>query len=167
MKLELKKRKANPLLEREECEGLVDHEGGATPSSESLKGFLSEELDISKEKLEVDKIFTLKGRQKSKFWTRKAGISEEAGEIGKEEEGFECDECGKSFDSKRGLSIHQAQAHKVDRGEILSGTISEAKDEIEEMENPDYEKFLEAEKEGKDRKGMKKFLSEKIEEEDE
>ncbi len=29
-----------------------------------------------------------------------------------EDEGFECAECGKSFDTERGLHIHQAQKHE-------------------------------------------------------
>lgn len=42
--------------------------------------------------------------------------------------------------------------------EIVSGTIDDAKDEISELDNPDYEALLEAEKEGKDRKTLKDWI---------
>jgi hypothetical protein len=32
-------------------------------------------------------------------------------EVEEESEEFKCEECGRSFDSKRGLSAHKAQAH--------------------------------------------------------
>lgn len=90
----------------------------------------------------------------------------EGGEELEEEEGFKCEKCDKEFDTKRGLSIHQSQVHteeEKDYEEVLSGTISEAKEEIEEMEEPDFEKLLDVEKENKDRKGMKGYLEKKLE----
>ncbi len=42
--------------------------------------------------------------------------------------------------------------------EILSGTVGEAKDAIQELDNPDYERLLELEEEGKDRKTLKQFI---------
>jgi ribosomal protein L31E len=47
--------------------------------------------------------------------------------------------------------------------EALDGTVGEAKDNIEDLDNPDYERLLELEKEGKDRKTLKEFLESKIE----
>ncbi|MFP4045763.1 MAG: C2H2-type zinc finger protein [Candidatus Aenigmatarchaeota archaeon] len=92
--------------------------------------------------------------------------SEEKSE--KKEEAHECEICGKEFDTKRGLSIHQSQSHKEDEEEdyeqALSGTIGDGKKKINAMDNPDYEKLLEMEKENKDRKGMKQFLEGKLEE---
>lgn len=167
MKVDIKERNKNPLLERNELKGIIDHKNEATPSSETLKKFISKELDVEEEKVKIDKIFTLKGRQKSKFWAKEEGLSKDEAKSDKEEE-FECEECGKTFDSKRGLSIHQSQAHKeeeeVDYEEVVGGTISEAKDKINDMDNPDYEELLKAEKNGKDRKGMKKYLKPKVEE---
>lgn len=46
--------------------------------------------------------------------------------------------------------------------EILSGTVGDAKDAIDEMDSPDYERLLELEKEGKDRKTLKGYLEGKL-----
>jgi ribosomal protein S24E len=163
MKANIEERKLNPLLERKELKGTVDHKGEATPSTQSLKEFLSKELSVDEDMIEVDKIFTISGMQKSRFWAKELEVSEEAEEK-EDKEVYECEECGKEFDSKRGLSIHQSQAHKEeeDYEEVLGGTISEAKDRINDMDSPDYEKLLEVEKANKDRKGMKKFLEDKL-----
>jgi large subunit ribosomal protein L24 len=42
--------------------------------------------------------------------------------------------------------------------DIVSGTVSDAKDAIRELEEPDYEELLAAEKAGKDRKTLKEFI---------
>lgn len=39
-------------------------------------------------------------------------VQEEVTPEEEEEEGFTCGECGKTFDTQRGLSIHQAQKHE-------------------------------------------------------
>jgi len=137
MKVEIKERKKNPVLDRRLIKGTVEHTDEATPSSESLKGFLSEELGCDEESIEIKKIFTMPGMQKSKFWAREHGEveSETVEEEGGEDEGYE---------------------------EILSGSISDSKDKIEGLEDPDYERLLEVEKENKDRKGMKKYLEKKV-----
>lgn len=44
-----------------------------------------------------------------------------------EEENFECEECGKSFDSQRGLSIHKTQVHPEEDG------TQESEDNTEEV----------------------------------
>ncbi len=49
-----------------------------------------------------------------------------------------------------------------DYEEVLSGTVSEAKDAIGEMDDPDYARLLELEEEGKDRKTLKGFLEAKV-----
>ena len=47
--------------------------------------------------------------------------------------------------------------------QALEGTVKEAKKNIREMENPNYEKILDLEVRGKDRKTIKDFLQRKIE----
>jgi hypothetical protein len=45
-----------------------------------------------------------------------------------------------------------------DFNDILEGTVDEVKDQIRDLDYPDYEGLIEAEKEGKDRKTIKDFL---------
>ncbi|MFB6242034.1 MAG: hypothetical protein ABEJ36_04520 [Candidatus Nanosalina sp.] len=46
--------------------------------------------------------------------------------------------------------------------DTLEGTVEEVKDRIRDMDTPDYEGLLEAEKEGKDRKTVKEFLESRL-----
>lgn len=46
----------------------------------------------------------------------------------------------------------------TDYEEVVSGTISDAKEMLEQIKQPDYEAALEAEKSGKDRKTLKEWL---------
>jgi small subunit ribosomal protein S3 len=52
---------------------------------------------------------------------------------------------------------------EVDYEEIVSGTISDAKDQLDDLDNPDYEAALEAEEDNKDRKTFKEWLDNKKE----
>lgn len=45
-----------------------------------------------------------------------------------------------------------------DYEEALEGTVSEAQEAIEDMEDPDYDKLIQLEEEGKDRKTLLSFL---------
>lgn len=47
---------------------------------------------------------------------------------------------------------------EVDYEGIVDGTVSEAKDAVEELDSPDYEALIQAEKDGKDRKTLIEFL---------
>ncbi|WP_414837249.1 hypothetical protein ACK3SF_03195 [Candidatus Nanosalina sp. VS9-1] len=51
--------------------------------------------------------------------------------------------------------------------DILEGTVDEVKDRIRDLDTPDYEGLLDAEKEGKDRKTVKEFLESKLPTDDE
>ena len=64
---------------------------------------------------------------------------------------------------QRSQSSTTTESSSEDYSEAVSGTIGEAKEAISEMESPDYEALLEAEKEGKDRKTLKEFIEGKIE----
>lgn len=54
-----------------------------------------------------------------------------------------------------------------DPEDIVGGTIDEVKDRIRDMESPDYEALLEAEREGKDRKTVVDFLENRLDSGDE
>ncbi len=57
----------------------------------------------------------------------------------------------------------ETESTETDYEEIVSGTISDAKDALKDLENPDYEAALEAEKSNKDRKTLTSWLENKKE----
>lgn len=54
-----------------------------------------------------------------------------------------------------------------DYTDVLEGTVDEVKEAIRDMDEPDFEALLEAEKEGKDRKTVREFIESKIPSEEE
>lgn len=111
---------------------------------------------------------TFSTEQGLKVHRSRAHEEEEKEEV-EEEEGYICEKCDREFDTKRGLSIHESQTHGEEADEdreryeeVLSGTISDAKEAIDEMDDPDFEMLLEVEEENKDRKGMKEYLEDQM-----
>lgn len=49
-----------------------------------------------------------------------------------------------------------------DYGEILDGTVDEVKDEVSNLDDPDYQKLLEHEKDGKDRKTLTDYFENRM-----
>ncbi len=140
MDLNIEERKENPLLKRKEIKGTVGHAGEATPSEESLEKLVSEELGIPEEDIKIDNIFTIHGTQKSRFKAKEFGAK-------------------KQTESKESKS---SPSQEEDYKELLDGSIADAKEKIDDMDDPDFELLMEVEEENKDRKGMKKFLESKI-----
>lgn len=54
-----------------------------------------------------------------------------------------------------------------DYTDVLEGTVDEVKDAIRDMDAPDFDALLDAEKEGKDRKTVREFIESQIPEEEE
>lgn len=52
----------------------------------------------------------------------------------------------------------ESETSEADYSEIVGGTISEAKEQVNELEDPDYEALIEAEESGKDRKTLKEWF---------
>lgn len=146
MEAEISSVKENPLLERREVEVTIDHEGEATPSEEDVISRIAAENNLEKENIQVDGIYTGFGSQTSKA-TLKVFEEFEYDEDLEEETIQEDEETGT-----------ESTASDVEYEEIVSGTITDAKDQIQDMENPDYEKALEAEEANKDRKTFKEWL---------
>lgn len=53
-----------------------------------------------------------------------------------------------------------------DYEEVLDGTVDEAKSRIKELENPDFERLLDLETEGKNRKTLRNFIENRLEEQE-
>jgi small subunit ribosomal protein S3 len=67
---------------------------------------------------------------------------------------------GKTGRSKKMGSEKEGPDYK----KVLSNSISDAKKKIKKMDDPNYKKLMEVEKKNKDRKGMKEYLEDKLEE---
>lgn len=68
-------------------------------------------------------------------------------------------------ESEEEVEEEEGTEASTDYGELVSGTIGDAKEELDDLENPDYSAALEAEKSGKDRKTLKEWLQRRVDEE--
>ncbi|MBN2102189.1 MAG: hypothetical protein JW716_04950 [Candidatus Aenigmarchaeota archaeon] len=65
MKIDVTENKENPLMKRNEVRAIIHHEGGATPSRVQILEHLSKSLKANKDNIVINKIFGLKGIDKS------------------------------------------------------------------------------------------------------
>lgn len=142
MEVEITSVKENPLLERREVKAEVRHSGEATPSKEDVKSRLAAEKDLEPGNVEVKHIYTGYGSENS---TAEIKVLEE----------FEYEE------TKEEEAIKSESSEEYE--EIVSGTITEAKEALKNMEEPDFEKALTAEKSGKERKTLINWIEDQIE----
>jgi small subunit ribosomal protein S24e len=142
----------NPLLGRREVEVEVNHEGEPTPSKEDIKTRVAAENDLDAEKIEVETVYTGYGENTSlsnlKIY-EEFEYDEELEENPEEEQTAEQEETGTEVTEEY--------------EDIVSGTITDAKDALGDMEEPDFEAALQAEKENKDRKTLKDWLESQME----
>lgn len=125
--------KENPLLDRREAEVSINHEGEPTPSEEDLKSRIAAENGLDEEEIQVESIYTGFGRNSSKAYLK---IFQE----------FEYDE------NLQEETIEEEPVEVTqDYEEAVSGTITEAKDALGDMEEVNWEAAIEAEKENKNR----------------
>ncbi len=117
---------------------------------EELEDIQTEE-DITKS--EVREIFEKEGPK-----TKEDIEEDEAQEETVEESEDEVDD-----DEEPQPDAEEADESETDYEEIVSGTISDAKDALSDLENPDYEAALEAEESNKDRKTLTQWLENKKE----
>lgn len=148
MEAEITSVKENPLLDRKELEVEVTHDGEATPSNEDVKNRIAAENDIDTEEIEIEAIYTGYGSKESRAFLKVFQEFEYSEEL-------EEDEIQDTMEEEESEAVAQVTEEYE---EIVSGTITDAKDELGEMEEPDYEAALEAEKDNKDRKTLKEWL---------
>ena len=138
--------KENPLLDRREVEVEVKHEQEATPSKEDVADRVAAENGLNTDEIDVEHVYTGYGRQESKAFLKVHQQFEYDEEL--QEETIEEDE---------DVQVTEEYA------EIVSGTITEAKNQLNEMENPDFKASLKAEKENKNRTTLIDWLESQIE----
>jgi ribosomal protein S24E len=132
MKTQITTVKENPLLDRREVKVEVYHEGEETPSKEDVKSRVAAENGLNEEEITVETVYTGFGRN----------ISEATLKIFQE---FEYDEELEQETIEEEVEVTQ------DYREAVSGTITEAKETLQEMEETDWKAAIEAEKENKNR----------------
>lgn len=135
----------NPLLGRSKVKVEVEHEGESTPSQEDVKDRVAAENDLNTDEIEVESVYTGYGSQKSEATLKvyqDFDYDEDLEENPEEEQGVE--------DS--GTEVSEEYE------EIVSGTITDAKYAINEMDDPDYDAAIAAEKENKNRSTLVEWL---------
>lgn len=141
----------NPLLDRREVELEVDHEGEATPGEDDVKDRIAAENNLDTEKIEVESIYTGYGRNKSKVSLK---IYQD----------FEYDEdLERNPEEEQAAEQQEQTVATAEYEEIVSGTITDAKDALKDMEEPDYEAALAAEKDNKNRTTLVDWLESQAE----
>jgi ribosomal protein S24E len=125
--------KENPLFDRREAEVSINHEGEGTPSTEDVKSRVVAENGLNEEEVKVGSIYTGFGRNTSKAYLK---IFEE----------FDYDE-DLQEDTIEEEPVEVTQEYE----EAVSGTITEAKDALGDMDDVDWDAAIEAEKENKNR----------------
>lgn len=129
-------------MDRREVEVEVSHEGEATPSVEDIKSRVAAENNLNEDEIEIEGVYTGYGRNVS---SAKLKVYQE----------FEYDE------ELLEDTIEEEESETVvteEYEEIVSGTITEAKDALQELDDPDFDAALKAEKENKNRKTLVEWL---------
>ena len=138
--------KENPLLDRREAEVQVKHEEEATPSKEDVADRIAAENGLNTDEIDVDHVYTGYGKQESKA-------------ILKIHQEFEYDEDLEKDAIEDDEELQVTQEYE----EIVSGTITDAKNQLKDMEEPDFKAALEAEKENKNRTTLTDWLENQME----
>ena len=141
MEVEITTVKENPLMDRREVEATVNHENEATTSTAEVQYRLAADRGLNKDNVDVKHVYTGYGRQTSKAIIQITEEFEYDEEL--EEDTIELEET-EVEDSKNSEA-------SAEYDEMVSGTITEAKEALNEMEDPDFEAALEAEKDNKNR----------------
>lgn len=137
--------KNNPLLDRKNVKISLTHTGEATPSVEDIKSRVAAENDLDQENIEIKTVNTPFGSQVSTAYAKVLQDFEYDESL--EEETIEED--------TEDLPVGEFE-------ESVSGTITEAKDELEEAEAEELKAALEAEKQNKDRKTLKQWIKDRL-----
>ncbi|WP_414837551.1 hypothetical protein ACK3SF_04740 [Candidatus Nanosalina sp. VS9-1] len=146
MEVQIESVRENPLLERRQVTLAVDHEDDSTPSREDIKSRFAAENAVDEEKIEVGTIHTGFGRNSSKTELK---VYEE----------FDYSEDLEEEASTTSETVEVTEEYE----EIVAGTITDAKDAINDLEDPDYKALIEAEVENKNRTTLVDWLEGQME----
>lgn len=147
MEIEITTVKENPLMDRREVKADIKHENDATPSKEDVLSRITADEGLDKDNVEVNHIYTNYGSKKSEAFMH---IYEE----------FEYDESLEEDTVEE--PSEEASESSGEYTEIVSGTITDAKEALNNMEDPNFEAALEAEKSNKNRTTLVDWLEDQI-----
>lgn len=133
----------NPLLDRREVEVKLQHEGESTPSFEDVSSRVAAEKGLDEDNIEVESVRTGYGRNDS---IARLKVFED----------FDYDEQLEEEAVEQDIEITDEYR------EIVSGTITDAKDALKDIEDPDYRQALEAEMDNKNRTTLVEWLENKF-----
>ncbi len=149
-------------VEEEILHETVEHDEEVPPKSERMEKIIAEaenmtsaEIDRVIEEHEIEDGDITKQEIRDAF--EEGGEPEEEDTEDEGEETEEAESKGQVEDESE-----KETGASSDYGDIVSGTISDAKEKLEEMENVDWEEVLEAEKDDKDRKTFKQWIERRV-----
>ncbi len=164
----------NPLLDRREIEIEITHEGEPTPSEEDVLSRIAAEEDLDTDEIEIEGIHTrfgtpvsvadLKVTQEMDLEEYEEEVETTEERLGKQEEELETEEVEEAGDTsgqeepEEETAEDETEETTADYEEIVSNTISDAKEQLKDIENVDWKKVIEAEKNNKNRKTFKQWL---------
>ncbi len=134
MEVQIESVRDNPLLDRRQVTLQVDHEEEATPSREDIKSRFAAEKTLNEEAIEVGTIKTGYGSNSSITELKVYEEFEYSEDLEKEAE-----------------TTSETTEVTEEYEEIVSGTITDAKDAIGDLESPDYDALIKAEEDNKNR----------------
>ncbi len=144
MEVEITSIKENPLMERREVEATVNHSGEPTPSKEDVLTRITADKGLEKENVEVKNVYGNYGSKKAKAVIH---VFEE----------FEYDEELEEETVEQEPETSETTAEYED---IVSGTITDAKQALNQMESADFDTAIAAEEKGKNRKTFIEWMEE-------
>jgi len=149
MDTQIIKVKENNLLDRKDLTVEIQHTGEATPAKEDVKGRIAAENNIDEEEIDVKNVLTGFGQQKSKAFLQVY-------------EDFEYDEALEE-DTEEAMEDSKEEV-KVSKEitELVSGTITDVKSELEDADSEELQQALEAEKQNKNRTTLTKWINNKL-----
>jgi small subunit ribosomal protein S3 len=153
-------------VEKELIHETIEGEGAAE-KPEMINQIIQEAEDMTSAEIEraIEELEEVREADVSKAEVREAfekGETETEAEE-KEPEVEESEESESKADEETPEPDTEEAEEEVDYEEIVSGTISDAKDELDDLDSPDYGAALEAEEDNKDRKTFKQWLENKKE----
>lgn len=150
MELEITTVKENPLMKRREVKANVKHEKEATPSKDDVLSRITADKGLEKDNVEIKHIYTNYGDNSSLALIQ---VYEE----------FDYDESLEA-ETIETEPVEETEASETseDYEEVVNGTITDAKEALNDMEDADLEAALQAEKNGKNRTTLVDWLEDQL-----